>query len=123
MFFGERFGGTAAAGVWTQGLEPRDGGWWPQFDVDVIVQMLREAGSEQSWDEWERVSCPTLIVRAGNGVVEPRRAQEMAERLPGAKLVELPDAAHDLHLDRPDEWRQALIEFLDSLDGGVPNDA
>jgi pimeloyl-ACP methyl ester carboxylesterase len=32
------------------------------------------------------------------------------------RLVELTDAAHDLHLDRPDQWRQALSSFLDSLD-------
>jgi pimeloyl-ACP methyl ester carboxylesterase len=49
-------------------------------------------------------------------MIEPETAGEIIERLPRAQLVEIPDAAHDLHLDRPDEWRDALIGFLDSLD-------
>jgi pimeloyl-ACP methyl ester carboxylesterase len=36
----------------------------------------------------------------------------MAERLPRARLLEIPDAGHDLHLDRPTEWRAALGGFL-----------
>jgi pimeloyl-ACP methyl ester carboxylesterase len=39
----------------------------------------------------------------------------MIASLPTARLADLPDARHDLHLDRPDEWRQALSAFLDSL--------
>jgi hypothetical protein len=31
-------------------------------------------------------------------------------------VVELPDAAHDLRLDRPDEWRSAVLEFLSAVD-------
>jgi pimeloyl-ACP methyl ester carboxylesterase len=50
-------------------------------------------------------------------VVKPETVREIIERLPGVQLVELANAAHDLHLDRPDEWREALIAFLDSLDG------
>lgn len=118
-FFEDRFGGTVAAEAWTHGLERRDGAWWPRFEVEVMVQTLRAAIAEPSWEEWARISCPTLLVRAGNGVVDPRVAEEMMERLPGARLVEVPDAAHDLHLDRPDEWRRALTDFLDSIDGAT----
>jgi len=31
------------------------------------------------------------------------------------RLVELAGAQHDLHLDRPAEWRRALSDFLDGL--------
>lgn len=114
-FFGERFGSPLAAAAWADGLEQRGDGWWPRFDVDVMTQTLREALQESTWDMWEQIGCPTLLVRAGNGVVEPDIAREMMARLPGASLVEIPDAAHDLHLDRPREWREALSHFLDSL--------
>jgi pimeloyl-ACP methyl ester carboxylesterase len=70
--------------------------------------------SAPSWEAWERISCPTLIVRAGDGLVEADVARKMVERLPSARLVELPDASHDLHLDRPDAWRQTLGSFVDS---------
>ncbi|MGH3430756.1 MAG: alpha/beta fold hydrolase [Mycobacteriales bacterium] len=115
-FFAERFGAGLAAEAWTNGLEHREDGWRPRFDVAVMAQTLRQAISSPSWEEWERIACPTLVVRAGNGVVESEIATEMIERLPGARLVELHDAAHDLHLDRPAEWRKTLSGFLDSLD-------
>jgi len=61
------------------------------------------------------------LVRAGNGVVEPADAEEMCARAPDVRLVELVGAEHDLHLDRPEEWCQALTEFLDSLDDAAPD--
>jgi pimeloyl-ACP methyl ester carboxylesterase len=115
VFFAERFGAGLAAGAWASGLEDSETGWRPRFDVDVMAQTLREV-SVPSWDEWDTIRCPTLVVRARNRMIEPETAGEIIERLPRAQLVEIPDAAHDLHLDRPDEWRDALIGFLDSLD-------
>jgi pimeloyl-ACP methyl ester carboxylesterase len=118
-FFAERFGGSLAAEAWTSGLERVGNGWQPRFDVDVMARTLREAISAPSWDEWDSITCPTLVVRAGNGMVEPETAKEMTERLSRAQLVEIADAAHDVHLDRPDEWREALAGFLDSVDGQI----
>jgi pimeloyl-ACP methyl ester carboxylesterase len=116
-FFAERFGSGLAAEAWTSGLERVEDGWRPRFDVEVMAQTLREAISVPSWDEWDSITCPTLVVRAGNGMVDRETANEIIERLPTAQLVEIDHAAHDLHLDRPDEWRDVLIRFLDSVDG------
>jgi pimeloyl-ACP methyl ester carboxylesterase len=107
-FFAARFGGRLAGEAWASGLESRDGGWWPRFDAGVMTRMLREAIAQPSWEEWERVSCPALVVTAGSGE---------SMRRPGVRVVEVPGAAHDIHLDRPAEWREALSGFLDSLDG------
>lgn len=115
QFFRERFGGGVAAQAWVSGLEQRADGWWPPFDVDVMARMLHEATREPAWAYWERIRCPVLVVRAGDGLVDPEIARMMIARLPGARLVELRGAAHDLHLDRPEEWRQTLSAFLDSL--------
>jgi pimeloyl-ACP methyl ester carboxylesterase len=115
-FFQERFGGRLAAVAWAAGLEQRDGGWWPRFDIDVMVSTLHAAVVKPSWDAWRRVSCPTLLVRSGDGYVEPDVAREMLERQPRARLAELTDAAHDVHLDKPEAWREVLSAFLDSLD-------
>jgi len=116
-FFAERFGDGLAAEAWTSGLERAGNGWQPRFDVAVMAQTLRDAISVPSWEEWDAITCPTLVVRAGNGMVEPETAKEMTRRLPTARLVEIADAAHDVHLDRPDQWREALTRFLDSVDG------
>jgi pimeloyl-ACP methyl ester carboxylesterase len=110
------FGGSpGSAAAWANGLERRDDGWWPRFDFDVMTRTLSEALSRSYWDEWERIRCPVLIVRAGNGDVPSATAQEMTERLTTSRLIEIPGAGHDIHLDRPDEWRAVLTGFLEAL--------
>ena len=118
----EFFGGPSlAAEMWADGLEQRDGGWWPAFDVEVMSRMLRQAAGP-FWKQWEAIRCPTLVVRAGNGGMSAADMEAMAARLPQARVVELAGAAHDLHLDRPAEWREALTEFLDGLPDEPPID-
>jgi pimeloyl-ACP methyl ester carboxylesterase len=87
----------------------------PPFDVDVLVRTLREAVCRSYWDEWVRISCPVLVVRASEGALPPDEALAMVEELPAASLTEIPAAGHDVHLDRPDEWRRAVVEFLDAV--------
>jgi pimeloyl-ACP methyl ester carboxylesterase len=101
--------------VWADGLEPRVDGLWPRFDIDVMVATLREAAGRSYWDEWERIECPALVVRAENGIISAADAAAMTARGGQVRLVEIPDAGHDLHLERPDEWRRVLTDFLDGL--------
>jgi pimeloyl-ACP methyl ester carboxylesterase len=63
-----------------------------------MAQTLRDAISVPSWEEWDSITCPTLVVRAGNGIIERETAKQMTERLSRALLVEIADAAHDVHL-------------------------
>lgn len=88
---------TAALASWPVPLASRDdaeaffGAWFGQgLAVEAWTTSLQEGA-----DRW----------------------RPMVEPLPRAQLVEITDAAHDLHLDRPEAWREALNEFLDSLDG------
>jgi pimeloyl-ACP methyl ester carboxylesterase len=110
-FFG---GPSSSAHAWAGGLEQRDGGWWPRFDAGVMARTLREATRRSYWDEWEQISCPVLVVRAGRGELSAADARAMGERGRRVEVVELPDAGHDLHLDSPDEWFAALGRFLDA---------
>jgi pimeloyl-ACP methyl ester carboxylesterase len=63
----------------------------------------------------ERISCPTLVVRAGNGTLSAADAQAMVDRAHDARLAELPGATHDLHLDQPVQWRRVVGAFLTSI--------
>lgn len=114
------FGGSPeSAAAWANGLERReDGGWWPRFDFEVMMRTLTEALSRSYWSEWDRIQCPVLVLRAGNGDVTRETADEMIERLATAHLIEVEDAGHDIHLDSPDRWRAMLTGFLDGLDRG-----
>ena len=107
----EHFGGPSLmAEMWADGLEERHGGLWPRWDVEVMTRTIRQAFGRDYWEEWEAIRCPTLAVRAE---VPKSEFEQMAARLPRLRIVELDGAKHDLHLDRPREWRRALIDFLD----------
>jgi pimeloyl-ACP methyl ester carboxylesterase len=112
----EFFGGPSLkAEAWADGLEQREDGWWPRWEVDLMERSLREGFVGRNyWEQWESIRCPVLGVRALVGEAEHR---EMAERLPGAELVSLGHNDHDLHLYEPGEWREVLTAFLDGLDG------
>ncbi len=110
----DHFGGPSLlAEMWADGLEERDGGLWPRWDAEVMGRTIREAFGRDYWEQWEAIRCPTLAVRAE---VPKAEFEEMAARLPQAQIVEFEGAKHDLHLDRPREWRRALADFLDSID-------
>jgi pimeloyl-ACP methyl ester carboxylesterase len=113
-FFGDRFGSARVGDVWAHGLEERDSGWWPRFEVDVMVRMLHAALASPSWTEWEALGVPALVVRGERGTVDRPAAEEMRRRLAGARAVTVADAGHDLHLEQPRAWQTALSEFLDS---------
>jgi pimeloyl-ACP methyl ester carboxylesterase len=110
------FGDTPWGRAWTDGLEPTPDGLRPAFDIDVMVDALGELAGRAYWDEWGRISCPTLIVRGADGTVPAAVAQRMADALASARTVAIAGAGHDLHLDRPAAWRDALEGFLGELD-------
>lgn len=112
-------GRSADPEAWAAGLEQRDGGWWPRFDVDVMVRTLRGAAARSCWAEWRRVRCPTLVVRAGAGALSGEVAREMVGAAPDARLVEIAGAGHDVHLDRPEDWCAALRDFLLRTEPGL----
>jgi pimeloyl-ACP methyl ester carboxylesterase len=107
----EFFGGYSLwSRAWTEGLEERSDGLWPSFDVDVMLACL-DGGARSYWDEWAAIRCPTLIVRAEHGLSEVN-ARHMQELLPNSRVVEVQGARHDLHLERPNQWRDLVSRFL-----------
>ncbi len=106
------FGDTTWGRAWADGLEERDGGLWPAFDVDVMVAALAETAERSCWDEWRRVSCPTLVVRAGDDGIPEELVERMVAEAPQATSAVVADAGHDLHLHRPEGWRAVVEGFL-----------
>lgn len=109
------FGGPSlSATAWVSGLEVRDDGLWPRFDVDVMERMLREVAAEPLWDSWERIRPPVLVV-AGDPLLRSGDLERMGAGQPRAVFVKFAGAKHDVHLDQPQAWRQALSAFLKTL--------
>jgi pimeloyl-ACP methyl ester carboxylesterase len=110
------FGDTPWGRAWLRGLESRRDGIWPRFDVDVMVESLRETSENSYWDDWSQIACPTLIVRGEDGI-PPSDVDRMLASVSRARAVTIQGAGHDAHLERPDQWNAALRAFLDDVGG------
>ena len=109
-YFRSRFG--HGAGVpWADGMQRREDGLWPRFDVDVMARTLGEMQRPGTWPQWRAVACPTMVVRAEHGVLDTNAIRRLRSERPDTVVVELAGARHDLHLDRPRAWRDAVRGF------------
>lgn len=79
-----------------------DGGeWTSHYDPAIalpfsaVTPELVAAGEAMLWAAYDQLRCPTLLIRgADSDLLTPETAQAMAQRGPGARLVELPGVGH-----------------------------
>lgn len=82
---------TAAARFRRPGTKPRD-------REDINYRNIRR---------------PTLIIAGGQDALRlPGYAEELQKEIHGSELVVFPDAGHFSHIDMPDAFNRAVIEFL-----------
>ncbi|MEU6090822.1 alpha/beta hydrolase [Streptomyces sp. NPDC047085] len=106
------FGGGAIGMGWADGLEERGGQWWPRFDRDVMVQSVADAAQHSFTHEWERITCPTLLILAQSSFIPPARVDELMRRRVPAMSVSIRGTHHDLHLEHPDIVYGLISQFL-----------
>jgi pimeloyl-ACP methyl ester carboxylesterase len=61
------------------------------------------------------IRCPTLILAADQDYTPVAYKQFYMAAIPGARLVVVPDARHMLPVERPDQYNDAVMEFLSSV--------
>jgi pimeloyl-ACP methyl ester carboxylesterase len=60
-----------------------------------------------------KVACPVLLIRGGqSALLSAEGAAELAAELPHARWVEIPDAGHNVHLERPGPVLAAIRSLL-----------
>jgi pimeloyl-ACP methyl ester carboxylesterase len=76
----------------------------------VLVSVI--AHQADDLPELATITCPTLVIVGAldQPFLAPSRA--MAEAIPDARLVVIPDAGHSPQFENPDAWIAALKEFL-----------
>lgn len=66
------------------------------------------------------IDVPTLIIHGEDDqIVPPAEAKAMADAIKNAKLIMLPDAGHLPNLEQPDEFNDAVIDFLQMVEDGL----
>ncbi len=67
--------------------------------------------------ELAQIAVPTLVlVGADDVITPPDGAQKMAEAIPDAQIVVVPDAGHLAPLENPQATNEAILHFLQGLD-------
>ncbi|MDE2397497.1 MAG: alpha/beta hydrolase [Burkholderiales bacterium] len=93
-------------------------GFKPHYDPAIAVPFraitpeLAAAGEAMLWQSYDRIACPTLLLRgAESDLLSVETAAAMTQRGPRARLVEFAGVGHAPMLVQP-EQRQAVRDFL-----------
>jgi pimeloyl-ACP methyl ester carboxylesterase len=82
------------------------------IDMHVYFEIMRRLGRHDATDVLSRIACPTLIVQGKRDPFTPGSAAErMAQMIPGARLVMIPDGTHYAAFETPDEINRHLEAF------------
>lgn len=97
--------------------------------VEFVEQMMKRNSAEgmvgalmamkerpDSTPTLAQIDVPTLIIHGADDQLVPvAEAEKMHEAIDDSRLVVIPDAGHLSNLEQPDDFADAVIDFLDSL--------
>ena len=72
---------------------------WLSPDYDLVARL-------------RKLKVPTLLIHGDNDFIPLECASNIAEAVPGSRLVVLSDCGHFAYLERPAEVRTAIVHFL-----------
>lgn len=106
-------------------LRPTEGGKYTwKFDrrfrePESGLTIGSKLSNDKTWQLFRRISVPVLIVRGGESDVLTQDVAERAAReMQRARLVVVPGAGHSVPGDNPDDFTQAVREFLGDVEHG-----
>lgn len=90
---------------------------WKRVSVPNLLQIFNTVASrEDISDRMGEITAPTLVIQGERDATIPmERAQQLADAIPNAELVVIPDAAHAPNLTHPDAVNPHIERFLASL--------
>lgn len=80
-----------------------------------LANSLRGMGAGQQsslWDHLPQIDAPTLLIAGELDQKYCAIAEKMAQALPNAQNVTVPNAGHTVHLEQPDIFATTVLEFL-----------
>jgi pimeloyl-ACP methyl ester carboxylesterase len=84
-----------------------------RIDARLFVAMLSAAGQHSAEDLLPEIAAPTLVIAGGrDGFTPPERSRAMAEAIPDAELLEIPNASHTAPIERPKLVVETIRNFI-----------
>lgn len=87
----------------------------PVMYAAMVRAMTDRAGGLDRLPELGSITVPTLVLVGEADKPFRKPSQRLADAIPGADLVVIPDAGHAPQHENPDLWWKALSEFLGRL--------
>jgi 3-oxoadipate enol-lactonase len=87
------------------------------YDLTAVRELGRLAAAHDDYrTNSESIRVPTLVINGGtDSMVAIDRARAMADRIPAARFVEIPESGHAPPLEQPQAVSDALVEFTAGL--------
>jgi 3-oxoadipate enol-lactonase len=101
-------GGRAVAGAYQQLLDSVQRVHPASFEKTLEASVAQDRAARI-----EQIKAPTLVITGDEDkVYSPELSKDMARRIPGAELVVMKGVGHLSNLEQPDEFNQAVLQFL-----------
>ena len=85
--------------------------WFPR--AEAYSAQLQGILDWEAYSRLDQINTPTLVIHGENDLlVPPGNGELIANRIPGAKLVLIPNAGHIFTTDQPDTSQKAVSDFL-----------
>jgi pimeloyl-ACP methyl ester carboxylesterase len=111
--FGKSGGQTLGQYLYTNIIETPEGLADWRFFKPGILESIQLGRAQDHWSIWESLTVPTLLIRGENSEdLSQSVYSEMLARQPRATGIVIQGAGHWVHFDRPQEFLEALIHFL-----------
>lgn len=104
--------GPLAGQYFLDAFDRVEDGWQLHGRADRWVEIAAEWGRRDYSPQWTQVRAPTLLIEAGNSVTPPGQMLTMKETGHRATYLLVPGAGHLVHDERPAEYRDAVVAFL-----------
>jgi pimeloyl-ACP methyl ester carboxylesterase len=92
--------------------------WFPR--AEAYAAQLQGILAWESYSRLSGIAAPTLVIHGeSDRLVPPGNAKLIAERIPGAKLVMIPNASHLFLTDQTEAAHRAILRFLGAQTGST----
>lgn len=85
------------------------------FDWPVLTSIIKQLRNPDPtwWNDQRKITAPTLIIAGGSTSHVPQeKLAEVAAMIPNCQLVTIEGAGHEVHKNRPEEYKEILQSFL-----------
>ena len=86
----------------------------------IDERLLAETFNDPAFDmtqELQRIKAPTLVIHGENDFFQASGSSRIADSIPGAQMVTIPNCGHFSYLESPEAFRLAVEEFVSSPGG------